>query len=304
MSQTKGVIFNIVRSSLVDGDGVRTTVFLKGCPLRCLWCCNSEGQSTRVELKVSPDLCSGCGRCYDVCERQAMIFNGGLLTEVDRTRCDVCGKCADVCLTEAIDMFGKEYTVDEVYEIVARDKDYYDASCGGVTIGGGEATMQAKFTAELIDKCHENGIHAAIDTCGYTLSEESARLLEKADLLLFDLKGLDPDIHKTATGVSNELILQNLRHLCAIGKDIIIRLPIIPGYTDSDDNIRKTASLLKEFESIRRVDLIAYHDFGKIKFTQRGVPYPLEGLEHITTERIDNIKSILEESGLNIQVGG
>ena len=304
MSEATGVLFNIVRGSCVDGHGVRTTVFLKGCPLSCLWCCNSEGQSRQLELKVSPELCTACGRCTGICPEGAIELTDGRLTGIDRSVCTMCLKCVDACYLDAIDIFGKAYTVNELFDIVNKDREYYDASGGGVTIGGGEATLQTEFTGAFMKKCGENGIHIAIDTCGYTLTDESLALLERADLLLFDIKGIEPDRHKISTGVSNELILKNLRHLNALGKEIIVRLPIIPGYTDSDENITATAKLLSELKSIARVDLIAFHEYGKIKFEQRGKQYPLEGAPAIGDERIAEIKAELEAYGLNVQIGG
>ena len=290
MSEITGTLFNIVHGSCVDGHGVRTTVFLKGCPLRCLWCCNSEGQLMQKELKVSVDLCNACGRCSGICSEDAIALKDGKIMGIDRAKCTKCRKCVDACYIDAIDTFGMDYTVDEIFNIINKDKEYYLASGGGVTIGGGEATMQPEFTGALVKLCQENGIHVAIDTCGYTVTDESLRCLEQADLLLYDLKGINPEQHKKATGVSNELILQNLRYLDDIGKEIIVRLPIIPGYTDSDENINATAQLLSKLKSVIRVDLIAYHEYGKIKFEQRGEVYPMEGAPAIGDERINTIK--------------
>ena len=304
MSEITGTVFNIVHSSCVDGHGVRTTVFLKGCPLRCLWCCNSEGQKLQNELKVSPELCTACGRCSGICPEDAIAMTDGKITGIDRTKCTMCMKCAHVCYMDAIDAFGREYTVNEIFDIANRDKAYYTASGGGVTIGGGEATMQPEFTSALIKICHENGIHVAIDTCGYTVSDESLKCLEQADLLLYDIKGLDPEQHNKNTGVSNELILKNLQYLNDIGKEIIIRLPIIPGCTDTDENIKATAELLSKLKSVTRVDLIAYHEYGKIKFEQRGETYPMEGAPQIGDERMNEIKKMLEDRGLTVQIGG
>ena len=299
-----GLIFNIVHSSLVDGPGVRTTVFLKGCPLRCLWCCNSEGQLRKKEIKTEPELCTACGKCADLCPENAIVLTDGKLAGINRERCTECGLCAEACYMNAIDVFGKQYTVDEVLDIVLRDKDYYLATGGGVTIGGGEPTLQEEFTAELMKRLHENGIHVALDTCGYTLSEKGRKLLDDADLLLFDIKGLDEQTHTRCTGVSNKPILENLSRRNDLGKDIIIRLPLIPGWTDSDENITAEAELLSGCPAIIRVDIIPYHDYGKIKFYQRGRAYPMEGTERLTDARVEEIKAILEQRGLKVQIGG
>ena len=302
--ETTGIVFNIAKGSYVDGHGIRTTVFLKGCPLRCLWCCNPEGQKTVPEPKISPTLCTCCGDCYEVCAERAIGFADGKITGVDRNLCTCCGECYHVCYTKAIDTFDTVYTVDEVFEIVNKDKDYYFASGGGLTIGGGEPTLQAAFTGELMKKCHDNGIHVALDTCGYTVSEEGRRLLEEADLLLFDIKGVDPEIHKNNTGVSNKIILANLKHLDEIGKDIIIRLPIIPGYTDQQENIRATVQLLSEMKCITRVDLMEYHQYGVVKYAQLGMDYRLDNSLALRSGLLEEIKEMLEDHGLKVQLGG
>ena len=302
--ENKCIIFNIAYGSYVDGPGSRTTVFLKGCPLRCLWCCNSEGQSVSPEIKLEAELCTACGKCYEVCDEGALHFQDGKIVSIDRAKCTMCGKCVKACYMDAIDTFGRAYTVDEIMEIILRDKDYFDATGGGVTIGGGEPTMHWRFTGELMRRLHEQGIHVALDTCGYTVCDEARALLSEADLLLFDVKGIDPQEHKRCTGVSNELILRNLRELDAEGKPIIVRMPVIPGCNDDDATLAAEAELLASLRSLIRVDMIPYHDFGKIKFGQRGVAYPLEGTARLRDERVQEIKAILESRGLTVQIGG
>lgn len=302
--QIKCIVFNIAYGSYVDGPGSRTTVFLKGCPLRCLWCCNSEGQLKAPELKLETEICTGCGRCENICSENAIHLENGKITEIDRTKCNMCGKCVSACYMDAIDTFGKEYSVDELMEIILRDKDYFDATGGGVTIGGGEPTMHWQFTGELIRRLHAESIHVALDTCGYTVSPEARALLDEADLLLFDVKGFDPEEHKKNTGVSNELILRNLHEMDAAGKPIIVRMPVIPGCNDSEETIRAEAEMLSKLKSLIRIDMIPYHDYGKIKFGQRGAAYPLEGKEKLPDDRVDAIRSILESYGLTVQIGG
>jgi pyruvate formate lyase activating enzyme len=300
-----GVIFHIIHGSFVDGYGIRTTVFLKGCPLRCIWCCNPEGQEGHPEIKYTPALCNGCGKCIEVCQVNAIQqFNpGSNKIEIDRKICTNCGKCIDVCITGALDYFGKSVTVDELFDIIKKDEQYYRASGGGVTIGGGEPTFQPLFTYEFLRKCKENYIHTAVDTCGYTLSREGLKVLEEADLLLFDLKGMDSKEHLKNTGVSNEPILENLKRLDAMGKSIIIRVPIIPDYTDSAQNIKSTAEFLSGLKSLERVDLLAYHQYGTVKYEQLGRKYKLHN-QTLTSERLDDIKDTLKRFGLNVQLGG
>ena len=220
------VVFTVTRGSFVDGWGIRTTIFLKGCPLRCRWCCNPESQSPLPELGVTPSECNRCGACRGICEYLTLNEAGPV---VDRARCISCGRCAEACPTKALAMFGEVYTVGRAFEELIRDKAYYDRSGGGVTIGGGEATMSDQFTFALVKKLQEAGVHVAIDTCGYPVSPLALRVLEQADLILFDLKGFDSERHRRDTGVGNEVIHDTLRHLGAIGKEIIVRLPSSPG---------------------------------------------------------------------------
>lgn len=306
MDENKVLIFNILRGSLVDGHGIRTTVFLKGCPLRCLWCCNVEGQLTKNELKVTTEFCNGCGDCLDICPTKAITVNPeneGEILQVNRQLCTGCGACASVCYREALQSFGKYYTVDEIFDIVRKDERAYRISGGGVTIAGGEATMFPKFTLALIDKCQDEYIHTAIDTCGYTVSEESFECLKRADLLLYDLKHMDSAVHKKLTGVPNELILDNLRKLNDMRKDIIIRIPVIPGYNDSDENLRASAKFISELKSVERVDLIGYHNYSKKKYLQLGKEYPLT-IPAAEDDYMQGVKKVFEEYGLNVQLGG
>lgn len=303
----QGNVFHIIHGSFVDGHGIRTTVFLKGCPLRCLWCCNPEGQEPYVELKLTVPKCNQCGNCTRVCAPGAITLNLDSAENkvvVDRSLCTNCGKCIDVCYTGALDLFGTTMTVEQVYEIVERDKEYYKRSGGGVTIGGGEPTLQADFTYALMKKCQENGIHVAIDTCGYTRTEKGLCILDEADLLLFDIKGIDPEEHRRNTAVSNGLILENLVRRGERGGPIIIRMPLTPGYNDSKQNIVMVAELLSRYSCVERIDLMPYHKFGTIKYDQLGKEYRLPAVESPAQEHIDTIKRTLESYGLETQTGG
>ncbi|MFC1945993.1 glycyl-radical enzyme activating protein [Chloroflexota bacterium] len=299
-----GLVFHSIHGSFVDGYGVRTTVFLKGCPLRCAWCCNPEGQQRHPEIKLAAEKCDGCGRCVPACPAGALRLDAAKNVVLDRVPCTNCGKCIDVCYTGALDFFGQHVTVDELFETVRKDEQYYRASGGGVTIGGGEPTFQPLFTRSLVRKCRENYIHVAVDTCGYTLAGEGLDVLKEADLLLFDLKGIDPAKHRENTGVTNEPVLANLEMLSAMGKPVIVRVPLIPGYTDSAENIGATARFLSTLKSLQRVDLLAFHEFGKIKYEQLGMAYPLQGTPPLGEARLQEILETFQRYCPDVQLGG
>ena len=299
-SQAKGLIFNIVHSSFVDGWGIRTTIFLKGCPLRCIWCCNPEGQSLKPELKITYANCDGCGACISACPQNALSINNEKI-HVDRSLCTGCGKCCDGCFTDALGIFGTWYTAEQMFEIVKKDKPFYLQSGGGLTIGGGEATLYPEFCLGLIQLCHGDGIEVAIDTCGYVIGEKRFSVLEQADLILFDIKGLNDAAHIANTGVSNRVIYGNLRRLDALGKSVIIRYPMIPGY--NLDEAEAIADYLTQFSCIERVDLIGYHRFGATKYDQIGMTYTVEG-ESMPAQQRQEILELFQAKGHNAQLGG
>ncbi|HUW64350.1 MAG TPA: glycyl-radical enzyme activating protein [Spirochaetia bacterium] len=306
MDNNRGLIFHVIRGSFVDGYGIRTTIFLKGCPLRCVWCCNPEGQQVHAEVKFTVSKCDGCGRCVQSCPVQAIQIGrepGDNRVTIDRELCTNCGRCTEVCYTGALECFGKYFTVDELFDVVKKDEQFYRASGGGVTIGGGEPTYQPSFTLEFIKKCRANYIHTALDTCGYTATRAGVRVLEEADLVLFDIKGMDTAEHVRSTGAANEIILQNLKHLDVIGKPLIIRVPVIPGYTDSQEGLKSVAGFLAGLKHVERVDLLAVHEYGKVKYEQLGMEYKLK-VQPLGQERLGEIKALFEGHGLNVQLGG
>jgi len=306
MNNTKGLIFNIVHGSFVDGYGIRTTIFLKGCPLKCIWCCNPEGQSFNAELRIVAADCNGCGNCISACPQKAIKLSKDgdkIDVKVDRNLCNNCGKCIDTCYTGALSFYGKYYTVDEMFNIIKKDEQFYRSTEGGVTIGGGEATWYPDFTLNLIRKCKENYINTAVDTCGYVTSEKGLKILEEADLLLFDFKIFDEEEHIKHTGVSNKIIKENLKRLDAMGKSIIIRIPVIPGYSDSDENLNSIAEFLSKLKSIKRVDILPVHEYGKAKYAEIGMEYKLN-VNPIPIERQKKILNLFKGYGLNAQIGG
>lgn len=299
------LIFNTVRSSFVDGWGVRTTIFLKGCPLRCQWCCNPEGQRLEPELKIIYERCTGCGDCISACPLGALTVRDGAV-KCQRELCTGCGACIASCAPGALERFGELRTPQEMFQLIVKDKAYYDASGGGVTIGGGEASLFPRFCAELMDMCHDAGIPVAIDTCGYTLTREGLAVLERADLLLYDIKGVDPVRHRRDTGVDNAVIWDNLYHLAAAGKpEIIVRIPVIPGHNDDEYTLREIARRLSALDAVKRVDLICYHQYGMTKYRQLDRSYPMgSGASPFSEERQEEILELFLSYGLNAQLGG
>ena len=251
----KAMIFDIQRNSFVDGPGIRTTVFFKGCNLRCKWCHNPESQSFEKQMMFYKDKCTGCGKCREVCPNHLQS-------------CDFCGKCELYCPAEARKICGREYTSDEVFAEVIKDKAFYDNSGGGVTFSGGECMLQLDFLCEILKKCKAAGIHTAVDTAGNVPWKSFEKILPFTDLFLYDIKAFGAELHRKGTGVSNELILENLKNLS--GKaDIIVRIPVIGGYNDNDEEIRQIADFLKQIKIIK-AELLPYHAMGEHKYTALG----------------------------------
>jgi pyruvate formate lyase activating enzyme len=303
---TKAMIFHIIHGSFVDGHGVRTTVFLKGCPLRCIWCCNPEGQAGHAELKYTENLCNSCAKCIEVCPVNAIKLAGkeqGGKAVIDRKLCTNCGKCVDVCFTGALEIWGKYMTVDELFNVVRKDESFYRSSGGGVTIGGGEPTFQPQFVHEFMKKCRDNYIHTALDTTGYTPNPEANKVIEEADLLLYDVKSMDPEEHLRCTRAPLQPILDNMKRLDNLGIEIIIRMPLIPGYNAGRKNIKAAAEFLARLKHVTRVDLLPYHEFGKVKYGQLGRLYIVQS-QTPTQEYMDEAKETMEKAGLRCQIGG
>ncbi len=301
LESAKGRIFNIVHGSFVDGWGIRTTVFLKGCPLRCRWCCNPESQSSEFELKLESEYCTACGQCVPMCPQNALSIDGTMIS-VNRSKCTACGACKDICWPGALDIWGSERTAKDVYEECLRDQAFYRRSGGGITLSGGEPTLQPEFCREMIERSHMNDIPVAVDTCGYVTTDSGRSVLQQADLLLFDIKGLDSSRHKSNTGLSNEVILSNLLHANAERKPVIIRYPIIPSYNDME--AKDIARFLASLACVKRVDLIGYHNYGSKKYGTLNRTYSLSDLPPLSEEKKQEFLSLFRSYGLNAQLGG
>lgn len=269
-----GTVFNIQKFSINDGPGIRTTVFLKGCPLGCLWCHNPESKRAAPEMFFDTGKCTYCGRCATACESQLHTFDGGVHI-YDRESCTLCGKCAEACFVGALEITGKQMSAEEVIGEVMRDEVFYETSGGGLTLSGGEPLLQLDFTLEILRLAKKKGLHTAMETCGYARREAIQSVAPLVDLFLFDYKETSPERHREYTGVDNSLILDNLRYLDSVEKSIILRCPIIPGYNDRDEHLRGIAAMAESLKSIVEVNIEPYHPLGMGKSALLGREYAL-----------------------------
>ncbi|MBN1270690.1 MAG: glycyl-radical enzyme activating protein [Candidatus Aminicenantes bacterium] len=303
---TEGIIFDIKRYAIHDGPGIRTTVFMKGCPLNCLWCHNPEGKSPEPELIYFPKKCrETCRLCIEACPENALSKNGTV--KFDQSRCRRCGTCADACVYEALELAGNTKTAEEVVGEVRKDKIFFDESGGGVTFSGGEPLMQPEFLEDMLDRFKQLGIHTAVDSCGYAPSDVIERIARKADLFLFDIKIIDEKKHKKYTGVSNELIIENLNKLLNMKCAVWIRIPLIAGINDGPDDIKAIAAYLSSLKPIERVSLLPYHraGTGKEDKLQKNLRVSAKNIfQAPSPERRAEIAAEFSNSGLKVKEGG
>jgi len=300
-NKKKGLIFNIQRFSVHDGPGIRTTVFMKGCPLRCLWCSNPESQDFSPSLMVRDIQCKGCGACVKACPQQAITLTQEAGRKIHREQCNQCLLCTQACLYHSLNVCGEYMEPGEVLEEVLKDRTFYRNSDGGMTVSGGEALSQSEFVIHLLEECKREGLHAALDTSGYGRWEELEALLPLVDLLLFDLKHLDSSEHQRTTGVGNEIILENLEKASKI-TPVWLRIPLIAGFNDSEDHIEKIASLGKE-RGAQKISFLPYHEGGKTKNEQLGRPDQLSEFKAPSDKHIQKLKGIVERKGLRVTIG-
>ena len=298
--EKRGIIFNIQRFSINDGPGIRTTVFMKGCPLKCQWCCNPESININQEIMIHNIKCIHCGKCKEICPENAILSIDGD-RRIDFSKCNFCMKCLSVCPTKTLECIGNFISVDEVMREVRRDSLFYQNSGGGVTLSGGEPLLQWEFTQSILKACKEEGLHTALDTCGYASWEAAEEVLKYVDLVLFDVKHTDTELHLKGTGVSNTLILQSLERIASQMRTWI-RFPVIPGFNDSQKNIKEVAYLASRY-GVEKVSLLPYHEFGKSKYEKLGRDYLFQCTDKVSEKYLEEIRRVFIEKGIQVTLG-
>lgn len=298
-----GLVFNIQKYSVHDGPGIRTTVFLKGCPLCCQWCHNPESQKAHPEVIVMENRCIACGECREVCQfAESLGKEGPLPREVEG--CTLCGECVDACPTGARQIVGKRMTVQEVMTEITQDEVFYEDSLGGVTISGGEPLSQPAFLKELLIACRAHGLRTAVDTCGFACTDLVLEVGRLTDLFLFDLKLMDDVRHRRYTGVSNAPILANLKALDTVHDCVWVRVPLIPGINDDPANLEAVARFAASLSCVQRVNVLPYHKTAAQKFRRLGKEFPLSNLESPSAEQVEQAVQRFRSLGLETVVGG
>jgi len=301
----KGIVFDIKRFAVHDGPGIRTTIFIKGCPLHCLWCHNPESIERGLELIRRSSRCSACYSCVKACPEKAISpgpKKGPVF--VDRTRCDLCGKCVEACVYEALEIVGRKATVKQIVEEAERDRLFFEQSGGGVTLSGGEPLAQSAFAIALLEELGARGIQTALDTSGLVKWDILSRAAAVSDLILYDLKMMDDTAHRKYTGASNALILENLRRLDSTGKPVHIRIPLVSGVNDDAGNVTASIAFLKTLSAVRRVDLLNYHKGGQEKYKNLDKTSCFQLFEPPSEQRVEKIRRAFTEAGFSVTLGG
>ena len=290
----EALIFDVKRFAVHDGDGIRTTVFFKGCPLSCVWCHNPEGISSKPELGYYAHKCVNCGECVKSCSQNAhgMQTNIHIFNRID---CTACGNCEIECLGDALKLYGQRKSVSELLPLLLEDCAFYESSGGGVTLSGGECLLQADFCRELLKKLKEHNVHTAVDTCGFVPRGSIMKVLPYTDIFLYDLKAYDEEVHKRCTGQANKLILENLKYIDSCGKRTEIRIPYVPGYNDGE--IEKLARFISELKNVTRVKILPYHNYAASKYSSLGMKDTLPTILP-TEEQIHAAVKLMNDYGI------
>jgi len=297
-----GLVFSIQRYSIQDGPGIRTTVFLKGCPLRCDWCSNPESQNPFPEIMARGMKCQGCGTCIETCQNEAISLREGVV-HIERSTCRLCMDCVAACPNGALEITGQFLSLEAIFEEAQRDRLFYQNSGGGITLSGGEPLSQPEFAASFLKRCKSAGLSTALDTCGHASWDHMEPVLKYTDLVLYDLKHLDPDIHQQGTRVKNDLILENLARIVASGiSRVWIRIPLIQGYNDAEPYLKNLARWMRD-QPVEKISLLNYHEWGKPKYGFLGRSYPRNDNPSISEERLKSLQAVMEAEGIRVTIG-
>jgi pyruvate formate lyase activating enzyme len=299
----KRLVLSITRMTIHNGPGIRTLILFKGCPLHCLWCSTPEAQEDEPEIVLYPDRCNHCNQCVPVCHANAISLTEETIS-INRAVCNHCGKCAQVCYTEAIKLLGQEMTVDELLKELKKDAVVHKHSHGGVTISGGEPLLHPKFTLGLLRTLKKESISVGVDTCGHVPWANIEAVLPCVDFFLWDIKHMNSEEHKKFTGVSNNLILSNVLSVAKSNIPLYIRVPIIPGYNDSEENIRATCEFVRNLTPVVSIDLLPLHHLGKARYNSLNRSYPIDNIPLVPNNVMQNIKRLVESYQLNCNIVG
>lgn len=298
---TKATVTNIQGYSIHDGDGIRTVVFLKGCPLRCKWCANPENIDAQPQLGFLSKLCIECGKCAKTCTNGAIVSGSGVY-RINHEACIKCFNCVENCYYDALVRYGSEMTVQEVYDKIERDRMFYEESGGGVTVSGGEPLIHIDFVEDLFSLCRAGNISTCVETCGHVQHKSIERIAPLTDQFYFDLKCLDSELHRQYTGVGNELILENARYLVSTGANILFRQPFIPGVNNGAVQIEKTTAFLRSLGGSHKLQLMPYHRMGKTKYEALALPYTMEDTPIMSSEELSAVQEMFQRLGIDCSI--